>query len=104
VTQAQFDAVCQKAAALPCTKQHVPDRGDVYLWGYADGDNSDGTVRSERAVYFVRGDGKIVLASLTLSGTGAASDVPPVNTWMHSWDDELITAATNPKVQYRAGD
>jgi hypothetical protein len=102
VTQAQFDAVCHQAGAVPCVKDEAPGGGEIYRWGYADRDDTANAIRGERAIYVVRDDGRIVLASLRLDGTGGPGEVAPAKAWLEHQDDALVSAATDPRMEFPA--
>ncbi len=55
-------------------------------------------------MYFVRKDGRVVRANLSLSGTGGGDEVAQAQRWLENFDDILISAATNPRMEFPAGD
>ncbi len=102
VTQTQFDAVCKKDGAVSCSKDEAPGDREVWIWAYTDRDATASEVRGERAVYFVRDDGTIVLASLRLTGTGVSEaqedrHVGDAHLWLARFDDALMGAATDSR-------
>lgn len=103
IDRSAFDAACSaRPGAAACAKRTV-DGHTVYLRSWADRDATTKEFRGESAAYFIRADGRVVLADLELTSTQLekvrdAGQVDGVREWLTSYDDELATAATDSDV------
>lgn len=103
-TKAAFEAVCAARAGLKaCEERMLPDGSTVYLRSWADRDAEASELRGESAVFFIRPDGGVVRALLTVLGRNVTSDqrdaqVAGVTSWFDSLQDALVTAATDERL------
>ena len=102
ITRSAFDAACTaKPAAAGCQKRTI-DGNEVYVRTWADQDAKDEFV-GESAVYFIRPDGRVVLANLELKSdqlepARSSAKVAGVKDWLGALEPRLIKAITNPAV------
>lgn len=106
VTQAQFDAACgEKPGFAGCSEKTLEDGTKVHTFRWADRDAATDELRGESSVYYLRPDGAIVVATISLTSTQvtAANRDEQVNgtlTWFSYFTDGLIKAATDPRMEF----
>lgn len=103
VDRSAFDAACAaKPGATACQKRTV-DGNEVYVRTWADQDAKDEFV-GESAAYFIRPDGRVVLASLELKSdqldpARSSAKVAAVKEWLSARQPSLIKAVADPAVK-----
>ncbi len=106
VTQAQFDAACkEKPGFNGCSTKTLEDGRKVYTLRWADRDAARDDLRGESSAYFVRPDGTIAVATISLAATQVTEEnrdeqVNGTLAWLDSFQDELIAAATDPRMTF----
>lgn len=106
ISQSQFDAACKaRTGLLPCEEKTAEDGSKVYTRSWADRDSTNDELRGESAVYFVRPDGNIALAMISLTSTRVTEanrdeQVDGTLAWFDLFQDALIKAATDPRMTF----
>ena len=106
MTQAQFDAACgEKPGFAGCTSKTLPDGTKVFTNRWADRDASSDELRGETSAYYIRPDATIVVATISLRSIKVTAEnrdeqVNGTLAWFDSFQDELIAAATDPRMTF----